>query len=312
MNWLKQHWKKMMLSLTGVFALLGGIWYAIWGLKAYEINPQIIEQRYSYQAPSINMEMTELTETSFSFTYTSFDGSVVNGRIKYPEAYSAENSEYANSKLPVLIGVHAMGRSENRWWADSFKDRPTLEQTNKITQQALTNGYAVIAIDSREHGQRKNLDHTIIDIMDNMHFWGEREPYEQMVIDTVKDLRILIDWLDQQVVFDANQTHVAGYSMGAQVALLLAGTDSRIEHVLSIVPPYLDDKTAIVAPKNIANAIDVDTVWLVTANDDEYASESENSELFSMIATTNKKHITFDGGHVLPKGYYKELSGWFK
>ncbi|WP_245732149.1 alpha/beta hydrolase family protein [Thalassotalea agarivorans] len=298
----------MMTSIIGVLAVLGAIWYAIWGLKDYQVNPEIIAKRYQYQTSAINMKMQQQSANSYSFTYTSFDGANVNGRIQYPVNVHADS----NDKYPVLIGIHAMGRSENRWWMDSFKQRPTLEQTHKITEQALESGYIVIAIDSRNHGKRKDAAYSIIDIMDDMHFWGERDPYEQMVVDTVKDYRVLLDWMDNQSQFDKEQTHVAGYSMGAQVSLLLASTDQRIEHVLSIVPPYLDDKTAIVAPKNFARAINVDTLWLVTANDDEYASKSENQELFEMIAIDDKKHIQFDGGHVLPTGYYNQLSGWFK
>ncbi|MDN3651908.1 alpha/beta fold hydrolase [Thalassotalea ponticola] len=294
-----------MTTLAGIFIVLGGIWYGIWGLKDYQVTPEIIEKRYSYQNGSIDMDMVKIDDDQFEFTYTSFDGAKVNGRIAYPKALSA-------NKIPVLLGVHAMGRSENRWWMDSFKERPTLEQTHKITEQALANGFAVIAIDSRNHGKRKELDNSVIDIIDNMHIWGEREPYEQMIIDTVKDHRVLLDWLDQQPQFDQTQTRVAGYSMGGHVALLLAGIDERIEHVLSIVPPYLDDKVAIVAPKNIANGLDIDKVWLVTANDDEYASSEQNSDLFSLFLTEDKKHITFDSGHLLPNGYYQQLSGWYQ
>jgi len=303
----------MMASLAGALLVLGTIWYTIWGLKPYHVTPEIITERYSYHVSDLNMEMVKQTDDSYLFTFTSFDGATVNGRIKYPDSYIANSDTISSAApLPILIGVHAMGRSENRWWMDSFKDRPTIEQTNKITEQALENGYAVVAIDSRNHGQRKDLNHSIIKIMDDMHRWGKREPYEKMVVDTVKDHRVLLDWLDVQPQFDSSQTHVAGYSMGGQVALFLAATDPRIEHVLSIVPPYLDDKTAIVASKNIANLIGIDRLWLVTANDDEHASESENEYLFTMIATSNKKHITFEGGHVLPEGYYKALSGWFE
>ena len=132
-----------------------------------------------------------------------------------------------------------------------------------------------------------------------------------MIIDTVKDYRVLLDWLDQQHQFDHSRTAVAGYSMGGQVSMLLAGVDSRIEQVLAIVPPYLTNTTALVAPKNIAEKLAVDKIWLVTANDDEYADKEDNESLFTLIASDNKKHLQFDGGHILPEGYYQQLSDWF-
>ena len=296
-----------MATITGVVVALGVIWYAIWGLKPYQVSQEVVTERYSYQKRPVNMNITQDDGTTYSFTYTSFDGALVIGRIRYPD-----NVNPGVDQVPVLLGIHAMGRSDNRWFMDSFKERPTLEQTDKITDQALSSGYAVIAIDSRNHGKRKDLDYTIVDVMNNMHYWGKREPYEQMVIDTVKDYRVLLDWVEQQPQFDPDKTGAAGYSMGGQVSLILASTDTRVEQVLSIVPPYLDNKTAIVAVKNIVNTLHADKVWLVTANDDEHASESENEALFAMFKTSNKKHVTFDGGHVLPEGYYKKLSGWFE
>ncbi|ODA31445.1 hypothetical protein A8L45_16785 [Veronia pacifica] len=53
-------------------------------------------------------------------------------------------------------------------------------------------------------------------------------------------------------------------------------------------------------------------LWFVTANDDEYATVSENKASFEMFDTENKKHISFDSGNILPECYYKYLSGWFK
>ena len=304
------NWGKAMVSIVGIFALLGGIWYAIWGLHPYQVDQQEIQASYTYQGNAdkpMNMQLEQLSATTFAFTYQSFDGAIVNGRMAYPDTYTKAHS------MPVMLGVHAMGRSENRWWMDSFKERPTLEQTDKLAKQALANGYAVIAIDSRNHGKRKNLDYNIIEVMRDLHWWGKREPYEQMVIDTVKDYRVLLDWVEKQAQFDQANTTVAGYSMGGQVSILLAGVDERIERVLSIVPPYLDDKVAIVAPKNFThNLAHLDKLWLVSANDDEHASESENAALYANIATANKKHVQFDGGHVLPQGYYQQLENWYQ
>jgi hypothetical protein len=48
----------------------------------------------------------------------------------------------------VLIGIHAMGRSQNRWWQAEFNGRPPLEQTDKITRLALNKGYAVVITDA--------------------------------------------------------------------------------------------------------------------------------------------------------------------
>ena len=46
----------------------------------------------------------------------------------------------------------------------------------------------------------------------NLHWWGEREPYERLIVDTVKDWRVLLDWVVQQPQFDRSNIRAAGYS----------------------------------------------------------------------------------------------------
>lgn len=298
--------KKISLGVLMTVALLGAIWWWLFAMSPYQINDQILSDEYSYEPVHLNMKMEQEAPNEYGFVYTSFDGQVVNGRLVYPASYKTGDT------LPILVGIHGMGRSENRWWMDSFKTRPTLEQTHKITEQALRKGIAVIAIDGRNHGKRKDPDYTIRDMMLDLHLWGEREPYEAMVKDTVKDYRVLLDWIDSQPQFDEHKTLVAGYSLGGQVALLLAAIDQRAERVLSIVPPHLDDTTALVAPGNLVRKLTDETVWLVTANDDEYATKAQNVSLYNGIVSAHKKHIQMDGGHILPDGYYESLTGWYE
>ena len=303
-------WKKIAAMASVVLVGLGALWFAIFSLTPYAVNDQQLKKKYSYPAVAINMQLTEESSNLYSFTYTSFDGVEVNGRLSYPDEVPLE--EFGAGKLPIMIGIHGMGRSDNRWFMDSFKGRPTVEQTHKLTEQARAAGYAIIAIDGRNHGKRKDPDYSISNMMRDLHLWGKREPYEAMVVDTVKDYRVLLDWIGLQPQFDQARTAVAGYSLGGQVALLLAGVDERIEQVLSIVPPYHDDKTALVAPKNLVHNITDEKVWLVTASDDEYASVEDNKYLFGKIASGNKKHIQLEGEHILPEGYYQALSGWYE
>lgn len=301
------------MSVIGILLGLSALWYALFAMSPYDVDQTMIDQAYSYPQAPLDITFTRESDNLYAFRYTTFDGATVNGRLAYPPGYQATATKQLKSaKMPVMLGIHAMGRSDNRWFMDSFKTRPTLEQTDKLTQQALEKGYTVIAIDARNHGQRKLPDYTVRDVMLDVHLWGKREPYESMIIDTVKDYRVLLDWIEQQPQFDQSRTTAAGYSMGAQIALLLASVDDRVEQVLSIVPPYLDNKTAIVALDNFVTGSNADKVWLVTANDDEYASVEQNNQLFSLISAPVKKHIQLDGDHILPEGYYTQLTGWFE
>ncbi|MDG2118886.1 MAG: alpha/beta fold hydrolase [Gammaproteobacteria bacterium] len=289
----------VLISLT----VLSLYWYAFVALKEFSIPQEDIIDAYTYEPLSdLEMEVEQIEADKYKFSYKSFDGAVVNGQLSYPSIKS--------QKYPVFIGVSAMGRGYQRWWVDSFKGRPTVSQVNKITSMANNLGYAVIAIDARYHGTRKDPDRSLQSIMNDLNFFGNKDTYESMIKDTVLDYRVLIDWINQQQIFDNQKIVIGGYSMGGQVALLAASTDHRIERVLSIVPPHLDDKVALVAPKNFVSLLEGREVLLVTANDDENATKKENQILFDSINTSEKLHITFEGDHILPDNYVSSLEDW--
>lgn len=133
-----------------------------------------------------------------------------------------------------------------------------------------------------------------------------------MIIDTVRDRRVLLDWLATQPHLDAKRITAAGYSMGAQGALLLAGIDDRVQAVAAVVPPHLGDNVAAVAPINLVPGLQGKRVWLLTADEDDHASPKPNQALFDAIPSQDKKHLRFGAGHLLPANYVKALTDWFK
>lgn len=281
-------------GLTSCFLAL--LWYTFIALEEQPLPQDQILDSYTFLAPeNIEMTLKDIGGGQFSFSYRSFDGAVVNGQISYP---AIEQESY-----PVLIGISAMGRGYQRWWADSFKGRPTVTRVNEIGSRATDKGYVVVAIDARYHGTRKDPSKPLRSIMNDLHFFGDKTDYERMIRNTVLDYRVLIDWIRTQEQLDDSNLNLVGYSMGAQIALLLGGLDAQINRIIAVVPPYLDDKTAAVAPKNLVARIEDPSVLLITASDDEYASHQENQYLFSAIASRKKEHLTFPGSHILPAHY---------
>ena len=104
---------------------------------------------------------------------------------------------------------------------------------------------------------------------------------------------------------------VSGYSMGGQMALILASQEPRITAVAAIVPPYLDDKVAAVSPLRFMPGLAGKKLWLLSADADEHASAEQNQALFDALPGSDKKHLRFPGGHLLPAGYAASLAPWF-
>jgi len=293
----------MKIAVALIFALLLAFvwWHQFVALDEVPMQQREILQAYDYwQVENAAITLTEIDPGTFTFVYDSFDGAPVNGQISYP-VQKSEN-------YPVLIGISAMGRSYVRWWTDSFKDRPTVTQVNKIAELANRKGYVVVAIDARYHGERKDPERTLRSIMNDLHFFGDKKDYEAMIRDTVLDHRVLLDWISQQDNLDKDNIKVAGYSMGGQISLILASIDDRVTEVISIVPPYVDDKVALVAPKNFVSLLGKKPVLLITADNDENASAKENDFLYDLIPGSNKARIDFDGDHILPEGYTASLA----
>lgn len=288
---------------AGLAALAAAIWHFVW-LKPYSVTPDELRARYAYKEA-----FTPGAGHSVDFRLRSFDGELLHGRIVYPG-----DPAQASRPFPVLVGMHAMGRSHLRWWQEALNGRPTIEQTHRITQMALQQGYAVVAIDARAHGQRRHpgQTHAAQRALRDMEWFGRRQAYEQMIIDTVRDHRVLLDWLVAQPQLDAGRIKAAGYSMGAQGALLLAGLDERVQAVAAMVPPHLGDNVAVVAPISLIGGLQGKRIWLLTGDLDDHASAQQNQALFDAIPSQDKKHLRFDSGHLLPTDYVESLSDWFK
>ena len=144
-----------------------------------------------------------------------------------------------------------------------------------------------------------------------MHFFGDKSDYENMIVNTVIDNRLLLDWIEQQPELDAQRIDVAGYSMGGQASLLLAGVDNRIRNILSIAPPFVDDNIAVTAPKNLVANIARGKVMMITGKRDDVASPEQNQLVFSQIGVADKQHIELDADHILPDSYIDNVKQWF-
>lgn len=326
MNKFLKHRKAgpIVMSLLGLVGAVGALWWALFALKPYQITPAQVDARYEHRAPAGHrttgtpMQLGAVEAITVGTTpawaaelrFASFDGHTAIGRIAYPR--DPRQPDAAAQRLPVLLALHGMGRAHRRWWQAEVGGRPTLENTHLVAERALQAGHAVLALDARWHGERKHPERPrfVLELMNDLHWWGRLEPYEAMIVDTVKDYRVLLDWVVQQPALDATRIRAAGYSMGAQMALLLAGTDTRVRSVAAMVPPHLDNKVAAVAPATVAPRLAGVEVWLLTALDDDVAAASGSAALFAALPGPGHRHLTFPGGHVLPVAYVEGLQPW--
>ncbi|MCW9016342.1 MAG: hypothetical protein OQJ89_05215, partial [Kangiellaceae bacterium] len=185
----------MKIKITIALIFLGSIafvfWYFFIALKPQQVSLNDIKSAYAIPSDfTPDVTLNQIDPFNYKVSFESFDGAVVNGQISFPVTKS--------EKYPLAMGVSAMGRNYNRWWIDSYKGRPTISNVNKLGSMLLNNGYVLVAIDARLHGSRKDPELPLQDIMNDLHFFGNRTPYQNMITNTVKDYRVLFSWLKTQ------------------------------------------------------------------------------------------------------------------
>jgi len=223
-----------------------------------------------------------------TLTFISDDQQLVNGTVAWPSA--------AQPVTGLALLLHPMGRDQHIWWS---KDNPI--KGGAITDLLREQGFLVVTLDARRHGQRTVDDIDLKTLLARAHS-QERRLYNDMIIGSVRDHRLVLQWAHQQWP-EIQQVVAVGYSMGAQMSLLLARFEPAINHVLAMVPPYVDQANSPVAPRHHLPHISAQSVTLFTADQDPYANDDQNDQLFELLNSEQKRRHRFDSGHVLPPEY---------
>ncbi|WP_375759777.1 alpha/beta hydrolase [Corallococcus exercitus] len=203
---------------------------------------------------------------------------------------------------PVAVLLHGLTRSKDDWLSDA---EPTFGGV--LTEQLRSAGYRVYLMDARRHGARATPDARPGALAKRAHA-GEPGPYQAMIVDTVRDAQVLLTKVLAQGK-KPPRVLVAGYSMGAQVGLLLASREPRVTHLVTMVPPHVDPVLGDAAPVNRMGKVH-QTWLLLTANRDPFSTEEDTRKLFEAAPSKRKTRRAFDSGHALPREYLDEVRRW--
>lgn len=270
--------------------------------KPFGQQAQLILSEWFSIDPTHEINMDEKIISSDNKTrilklqFISDDHKKVNGLLQMP----------INQKKPTSLAIllHPMGQSQNIW-----KNKNTPINVHLITQWLLENNYAILTLDARYHGARKVNGLGAKEILKRARS-SNRRLYDDMVIGTTRDYRLILSWVIKKFNIKQNSILAIGYSMGGQMALLLASHDSRLNQVISIVPPYVDQENSPVAPRHHVHRIKQANILFLAGRDDPYSSIQQNEYVFDLIASSDKKLTFFDSGHLLPKDYIDTIWTW--
>ena len=281
-----------------LFGLLAALTITSFCAKLYakdiSTNELALDQAYlshwfSYDsAEQINLSLTPLEIDEIGeraeIRFTSDDGHVVNGLIGYPKHKTSENK--------IALALHPMGIDQQFWWSQKSPF-----PAHNMTSRLRTLGYIVISLDARLHGQRGRENFGARDLIKRAHS-AQPRLYIDTIIGSVRDYRIVLEWAKNR--FNTDQVLAMGYSMGAQMSLLLASYEPSVNAVVAMVPPYVGSPTSPVAPRIHASRIDDAKVLWLAGSEDPHSDRNQTLQTFEKITSKHKTLTWFDAGHRLP------------
>ncbi len=283
------------VTLIFLFVQASASTIELYGEQAHQVLSEWFDVDPTFD---IQMQQLPLGEDhlgmKYSLTFISDDQQPVNGTLALPQGYQADSHQ--PYKLALLL--HAMGTDQNLWFNSERSIKAGL-----ISDHLRQSGYAVLALDARLHGSRTIKGMGPREILGKAHS-PNRRIYNDMIVGTVRDYRLALQWIESTHPIVASHTAAFGYSMGAQMSLLLAAYEPSIMHVVSMVPPYVGVAESPVAPRHHVSNIKSAQILLLAATQDQYTSQAEYQQVFDLIASNNKKVKFFDSGHRLPDGFH--------
>jgi cephalosporin-C deacetylase-like acetyl esterase len=258
--------------------------------------------QYDDSSPPV-VDQTMLAEDDFLIEYRLLLHSVNSQKV--PALLSIPKKE--GGPFPVVILLHGYGGDKD----------DLMEAAEPLAQR----GYAAVAIDAQYHGERK--------VEGKNMYSADTEMTTQAFVQTVIDVRRLIDHLETRDDVDASRIGLVGGSMGALLGTIASGVDARIDAVVLIVGGgnmtlmisesqltrvieirselaqagrRIEDEAKdleCIDPINFIDQISPRPVLMINGRNDDIVPASSNRALHSK-ARGPKKIIWYDTGHDVP------------
>ena len=226
-----------------------------------------------------------------------------------------------DNKNKFVFLLHGIGGSKDGW----LKPR----SDGKLVDSLVTLGYDVIIPDARYHGERSyefNFRPTVV-LPRGISQGKSQEDAKSLCLiytSTIKDIRIIMDFLERKYNATNLQFDFIGYSMGGAMSLLISAADKRVNSVAACVPPVtrpLEEIKGFDWPDEIVNDLkDVTPKFysqfiktptsLIMGRTDPFTSEQAATEFYSDIPLKDKNLKFYEAGHGLPPEYINDAIAW--
>ena len=213
---------------------------------------------------------------------------------------------------PCVLLLHGWSGGKDNWWQDG-----NYVSGGNLREALLAAGFAVLALDAQCHGDRisQNDFAPVNHYVDESAGDKQRKGYftlNEIYIQTTRDYRRAIDYLETRSDIDKSRIGAIGYSMGGTQTFLLTGVEPRIKAAVAVATPAEKSKWSPVAPQNFIRGIGQRPLLTILGRSDPMCSVEHARELQSLLESKPKDQVFFDAGHKLPADYVPRAVAWMQ
>ena len=220
-----------------------------------DVKPFYYEKRVQYSSKVVSEQQVDSLITLDKVVIDGFDSDI--------PFYHYQNKGERNNHYVFLL--HGLGGSKDDWLYPSMPYLQWSKNLTAIKDSLLSLGYNIVLPDAKYHGERSyELNFRPAENLAPMISKNPQDGiyFNNMMTSTVKDIRIIMDYIEKERESSNLTFGLIGYSMGSSVAILLNASDDRIKYVVACVPPLNHPEKELQElnwPQNIKNSLKVVT-----------------------------------------------------
>lgn len=230
-------------------------------------------------------------------------GFLVPGFLEFPKS--------AAKPMPLVLLLHGWSGGKDNWYEDG-----NYSNGGEMRKALIGAGYAVLALDAAAHGERSNeIDYQHVNPFEDPQAPPRRNyfTFSEIMVQTVRDYRRALDYLEQRGEVDMKRIGLVGYSMGAMDSFLLLSVEPRIKMAVACVPPLTGAGFTPTEP--------IDYTWgvkgkpflmLMGRKDGAYDPVRAEASYHAYIEGPDTKLIWYDQEHRLTGVYVPDAIEWVK
>jgi len=266
-------------------------------LPFFQHNPEV-----PLEARVVRVWETEATLRQ-KIVFRGAQGFLVPGYLELPKA--------APRPVPLVLLLHGWSGSKEAWYQDEG-----MISGGNMRRALIEAGFATLALDAATHGERASeIDYQHVNPFDDPEAPERRNyfSYAEIAVQTVKDYRRALDYLDQRGDVDTARIGLVGYSMGGMLALPLMAVEPRVRAVVACVPPLYGTAYEPAMPVDYSWGVgDTPLLLLMGRQDEMYDEATVQSTFDTYLRRPSARLIWYEQGHKLTPVYVPDALAWLE